>query len=338
MPNDTMRAAVVPSADGGLELRERPVPDPGPGEVRVRVEACGVCRGDDLVVDGTQSVDYPRVPGHELVGTVDAAGRAVTEWAVGDRVGVGWHGGHCLACDACRHGEFVHCAEKPITGVHRDGGYAEYALARPEALAAVPSALDAVDAAPLLCAGLTTFNALRNAALAPGDVVAVLGIGGLGHLGVQYAHEAGFQTVAISRGDGKHEAARDLGADHYVDTDATDPGEALQALGGADLVLSTAPAADAVADVVDGIGPDGEVCSVGVPDDPVPVDVGHLTATRGRVSGWASGTPIDAEETLAFSDRRDVRPAVETYALADAPTAYRHMTQGDVRFRAVITP
>ncbi|NHN40126.1 alcohol dehydrogenase catalytic domain-containing protein [Halorubellus sp. JP-L1] len=333
-----MRAAVVPDSDGGLEIRERPVPDPGPGEVRVRVEACGVCGGDDVVVDGTPGVDYPRVPGHELVGVVDAVGRDVTDWRVDDRVGVGWHGGHCFACEACRHGEFLHCDEKPITGVHRDGGYAEYALARTEALAAVPDALEAVDAAPLLCAGLTTFNALRHADVGAGDLVAVLGVGGLGHLAVQYAHEAGFRTVAVSRGDAKHAAARDLGADHYVDAHATDPGEELQALGGADLVLSTAPVADAVAPVVDGLAAGGDLCNVGVPDDPVPVDVGRLVDARASVSGWASGTPIDAEETLAFSERRAVRPRVETYDLEDAPTAYRRMTDGDVRFRAVLTP
>lgn len=333
-----MRAAVVPDRDAALAVRERPVPTPGPRAVRIRVDACGVCRGDEAAIDGSPAVDYPIVPGHEVVGTVDAVGRDVTDWAVDDRVGVGWHGGHCFACEDCRHGEFVHCAEKRITGTHRDGGYAEYALARREALAAVPDTLDSVDAAPLLCAGLTTFNALRHADARPGDLVAVLGVGGLGHLGVQYAHEAGFRTVAISRGTRKRAAAHELGADHYVDSREDDPAAALQALGGADLVLATAPAADAIADVVPGLGTHGEVRTVGAPADRVPVDVSHLLGTSGRVSGWASGTPIDAEETLAFSDRRDVHPRVETYDLDDAATAYQRMLDGDVRFRAVLTP
>ena len=286
MPADTMRAAVISDPSSGFDVVERPIPEPGPGEVRVSVDACGVCRGDDVAYDGNPAVDYPRIPGHEFVGVVDAVGDDVTAWNRGDRVGVAWHGGHCFACEHCRRGEFVHCPEKPLTGVHRDGGYAEYALARTEALVAVPDALDSVDAAPLLCAGLTSFNALRNADARLGDLVAVLGIGGLGHLAVQYAHHAGFEVAAVSRGSRKRDAALDLGADHYVDSDRTNPVERLQALGGADLVFSTAPATDAIAGIVDGIGTDGEVVNVGAPDDPVPtasatpLNRGNASASR----------------------------------------------------------
>ncbi|NHN47355.1 alcohol dehydrogenase catalytic domain-containing protein [Halostella sp. JP-L12] len=333
-----MRAAVVPEPDGDLEVRERAIPQPEPGEVRIAVAACGICGGDDVAREGAPPVEYPRVPGHEIVGTVDAVGGDVTEWDEGDRVGVGWHGGHCFDCDACRRGEFVHCENGVVTGLHRDGGYAEYALARREALAAVPDELDDAAAAPLLCAGLTTFNALRHSDACPGDLVAVVGIGGLGHLGVQYAHRAGFETVAVSRGAEKRAAALDLGADHYVDSEAVDPGAALRDLGGARVALVTAPSSDAVASVVDGLGADGEVLVVGSPEDPVPVDATQLVGTRGRVAGWASGTPSEAEDALAFSDLRDVVPAVETFDLADAAEAYRQMSEGEVRFRAVLVP
>ncbi|WP_255152624.1 alcohol dehydrogenase catalytic domain-containing protein [Halorarius halobius] len=333
-----MRAAVIPDESSGYRIEDRPVPDPDPDDVRVAVDACGVCRGDDVVVEGNPAVEYPRVPGHEIVGTVDAVGADVTEWEPGDRVGVGWHGGHCFTCDACRRGDFVLCGDKPVTGIHRDGGYAEFTLARPEALVAVPDELDSAEAAPLLCAGLTSFNALRNADAGLGDLVAVVGIGGLGHLGVAYAHEAGFETVAISRGTDKRAAAHELGADHYVDSEREDPAEALQALGGADLVLSTAPASDAVAAVVEGLGADGEVCNVGFPEESVPVNVSHLGAVRGSVSGGPSGSPCAAEETLEFGALRNVTPRVERFDLAEVGTAYRRMDDGDVRFRAVVTP
>jgi NADPH2:quinone reductase len=336
---ETMRAVEVPEAGGDFELVERPIPDPGPTEVRVAVSACGVCGGDVHVCEGDlPDGEHPRIPGHEIVGRIDAVGERVSEWEVGDRVGVGWFGGHCFTCEACRRGNFVRCENAPITGMDRDGGYAEYALARQEALAAVPTDLDSAAAAPLLCAGLTTFNALRNSDASVGDLVAVVGVGGLGHLALQYARQAGFETVAISRGTEKRAAAESFGADHYVDSEAEDPAVALRELGGASLVLSTAPASDAVASVVGGLDAEGEVVSVGVPDEPVPVKVGHLTGTRGSVSGWASGTARDAEDALAFGDLRDVTPTVETFDLTDAETAYRRMLDGDVRFRAVIEP
>lgn len=350
--SETMRAAVVPEPGAAFEVVERPVPEPGPGEVRVTVEACGVCGGDVHVrEDDPAPVEYPRVPGHEIVGRIDALGDGVgrataraagdatgRDWREGDRVGAGWHGGHCFDCEPCRRGDFRRCGNGEITGMHRDGGYAEYALVRAEALVPVPDDLESAAAAPLLCAGLTTFNALRNASARPGDLVAVVGIGGLGHLGVQYAHEAGFETVAVSRGSRKQAAAREFGADHVVDSEREDPAAAFLELGGARVVLATAPAADAVAEVVGGLGADGEVVVVGSPDDPVPVDVGDLTSTRGSVAGWASGTPADAADALAFSERRDVAPAVETFDLGDADVAYRRMVDGDVRFRAVLVP
>lgn len=335
--SETMRAVQVPEADEAFEVVERPVPEPRPNEVRIEVAACGVCGGDVHVCEGGAS-DYPRIPGHEVVGTVDAVGEGVTAWEVGDRVGVGWHGGHCFDCEACRRGEFVHCTNAPVTGMDRDGGYAEYTLARSEAVAAIPGDPADEAAAPLLCAGLTTFNALRHSGARMGDLVAVVGVGGLGHLALQYARRAGFETVAVSRGTDKREAAASFGADHFVDAEAEDPAAALEELGGAGVVLATAPASDAVAPVVGGIDAGGEVISVGVPEQPVPVDVGTLVGTRGGVAWWASGTPRDAEDALAFSARRDVTPTVETFDLADAERAFRRLQEGEVRFRAVLEP
>ncbi len=334
---ETMRAVQVPGAGAEFEVVERPVPEPGPEEIRIAVAACGVCGGDVHVREGGAS-EYPRIPGHEVVGTVDAVGGDVTAWEQGDRVGVGWHGGHCFVCEACRRGDFVHCENAPVTGMDRDGGYAEYTLARSEAVAAVPDGLADEAAASLLCAGLTTFNALRHSDARMGDLVAVVGVGGLGHLGLQYARRAGFETVAVSRGTDKREAARSFGADHFVDAEAEDPAAALRDLGGARVVLATAPASDAVAGVVGGLDAGGEVIAVGVPEQPVPVDVGALTATRGGVAGWASGTPRDAEDALAFGARQEVVPAVETFDLAEAGRAFRRLREGDVRFRAVLEP
>jgi D-arabinose 1-dehydrogenase-like Zn-dependent alcohol dehydrogenase len=338
MRSDTMRAAVVPEPGAGYELVDRPVPEPGPGEVRIAVDACGVCRGDDVVLDGAPAVEYPRIAGHEVVGTVDALGANVDARSVGDRVGLGWHGGHCHACDECRAGRFVHCTDQAVTGLHRHGGYAEYTLGRSEALVDVPDALDDEDAAPLLCAGLTCFNAVRHADARPGDLAAVVGVGGLGHLAVQYAHAAGFETVAVSRGTAKRDAALALGADHYLDAESTDVATALQDLGGADYILTTAPASGPIAEAVEGLGPEGELCAVGAPSEDVPVDVGHLLENRASVAGWASGTPADAEDALAFGARRDVAPVTETYDLADLEAATERLLESDVRFRAVVTP
>jgi 2-desacetyl-2-hydroxyethyl bacteriochlorophyllide A dehydrogenase len=337
--SDTMRAAVVPEAGGEFQVVDRPVPDPGPTEVRVAVDACGVCHSDAFVKEGTfPGVTYPRVPGHEVVGRVDAVGESVTNWDVGDRVGAGWHGGHCFTCEPCRRGDFLRCENADITGLTFDGGYAEFAAVPAEAVAAVPDAVDAVDAAPLLCAGVTTYNALRNSDARPGDLVAVVGVGGLGHLGVQYAHAAGFETVAVSRTPEKRDLALELGADHFVDASEADPAEALQELGGARVVLSTAPSADAIASVVGGLGGDGEVVVVGIPGEDVPVDVQPLVGNRAAVSGWGSGHARDSQDTLEFSALRDITPEVETFPLGDVADAYDRMMANEARFRAVLVP
>ena len=316
--SDTMRAAVVDEAGAEFEVVERAVPDPAPGEVRVAVEACGICHSDVFVTEGGYpGVSYPRIPGHEVVGYVDSVGEAVENWSAGDYVGAGWHGGHCFTCEPCRRGEFLNCEHAEITGLTFDGGYAEFTTVPAEALAAVPADLAAADAAPLLCAGVTTYNALRNADLQPGDLVAVQGVGGLGHLGIQYAHAAGYETVAISRSPDKEALALELGADHFVNAADEDPTERLQALGGADGVLATAPSSDAIASVVEGIGVGGSVIVVGVPGEDVPVNAQHLIGTAGSVKGWGSGDARDSQDALEFSSLRDVTPEVKY--LGDKP-------------------
>ena len=334
-----MRAARITEAGGEFEVVDVDVPEPAADEVRVTVDACGICHSDAYVVEGQwPGLEYPRVPGHEVAGRVDAVGEDVENWAEGDRVGVGWHGGHCFTCEPCRRGDFISCENAKVTGISYDGGYAEYMTAPQEALAAIPDDLDAVDAAPLLCAGITTFNALRNSDARPGDLVAVQGVGGLGHLGIQYAHAAGFETVAVSRGTEKKDLALDLGADHYVDSEATDPAEELQKLGGAKVVLATAPSADAVESVLGGLGTDGELVAVGIPGEPIDVSIQSLVMGRKGVSGWPSGHARDSQDTLEFSALRDVTPEIETYSLEDAQDAYDRMIDGDARFRVVIEP
>ena len=337
--SETMRAAVVPEAGEGFEVVERAVPEPAHGEVRVAVEACGICHSDVFVKDGGYpGVGYPRIPGHEVTGYVDAVGEDVDSWSEGDYVGAGWHGGHCFTCEPCRRGNFVQCANGDITGLTFDGGYAEFTTVPAEALAAVPEDLRAVDAAPLLCAGVTTYNALRNADLQPGDLVAVQGVGGLGHLGIQYARAAGYETVAISRSADKEEFATELGADHFVNAAETDPAEQLQTLGGADGVLATAPSSDAIGSVVEGIGIGGSVIVVGVPGEDVPVNAQHLVGTNGAVEGWSSGDARDSQDTLEFSSLRDISPEIETYPLAEVETAYERMITNEARFRVVLEP
>ncbi|MFC7070445.1 alcohol dehydrogenase [Halobaculum lipolyticum] len=334
-----MKAARVPEPGADFEVVDVETPEPAAGEVRVAVDACGICHSDAFVKEGAYpGIDYPRVPGHEVAGRVDAVGDDVTAWSEGDRVGVGWHGGHCFECDACRRGDFQQCEDAQITGIAYDGGYAEYMTAPAEALAAVPADLDAVDAAPLLCAGVTTFNALRNTDARPGDLVAVQGVGGLGHLGIQYAHAAGFETVALSRSPDKEELADDLGADHFVNAAEEDAAQALRELGGADVVLATAPSAPAIESVVDGLGTDGRVVVVGVPGEDVAVNAQSLVGVRGGVEGWASGDARDSQDTLEFSDLRDVTPEVETFALDDVREAYSRMIDNEARFRAVLEP
>ncbi len=337
--SETMQAAVVPEPDAEFEIVEREIPDPEPGEVRVAVEACGICHSDAFVKSGGYpGLSYPRVPGHEIAGRIDAVGADVDSWSVGDRVGVGWHGGHCFTCEPCRRGDFLQCENGEVTGITYDGGYAEYTTVPAEAVAAVPDELDAADAAPLLCAGVTTYNALRNSDARPGDLVAVQGVGGLGHLGIQYAHAAGFETVALSTSADKESLARDLGADHFVDVTETDPAERLQDLGGASVVLATAPSSDAISSVVGGLGIDGSVVVVGVPGEPVSVDAQQLVGTRGGVSGWASGHARDSQDTLEFSSLRDITPEIETFPLDEVETAYDRMIDNEARFRVVLEP
>lgn len=337
--SDTMQAAIVPEAGADFEVIEREIPEPGPGEVRVSVDACGICHSDMYAKEGTNPViSYPQIPGHEVAGHVDAVGDGVASWEAGDRVGVGWHGGHCSTCDHCRRGNFLQCENAEITGLTYDGGYAEYMTAPAEALARIPESLDAADAAPLLCAGVTTFNALRNSNANVGDLVAVQGVGGLGHLGIQYAHAAGFETAAISRTPEKESLAKGLGADHFINAADVDAGQRLQDLGGADVVLATAPSSDAISSIVSGIGVDGSVVVVGVPGDPIEVSAQHLVQTRGGVEGWASGHARDSQDTLEFSSLRDITPEIETYSLDAVETAYGRMIANDARFRVVLEP
>ncbi|HLW67409.1 MAG TPA: alcohol dehydrogenase [Gemmataceae bacterium] len=332
-----MQAVQISKPRSNFEVVERPIPDPAANQVRIKVEACGVCHSDQLIKDGLWPViTYPRVPGHEVVGRIDAVGSGVTAWKPGERVGVGWHGGHCFECDSCRRGDFLNCVRGQITGINSDGGYAEYMITRQEALARFPAALDVVAAAPLLCAGITTFNALRNSGARPGDRVAVQGIGGLGHLGVQFAAKMGFHTIAISSGKDKAELARKLGAATYIDSASSDPAAELQKLGGAHLILATAPSSKAMASVINGLMPRGKLLIVGASFEPMPVVPAMLLSGK-SIAGWPSGTARDSEDTLNFSELTGVMPMIETFPLAKAAEAYEHMIQGKARFRVVLT-
>jgi D-arabinose 1-dehydrogenase-like Zn-dependent alcohol dehydrogenase len=333
-----MKAVQVSKPDGPFELVERDMPAPAPGWVRLKVEACGVCHSDALTKRGAYpGLTLPRVPGHEIAGRIDAVGSGVTAWEVGDRVGVGWHGGHCFECDACRRGLFINCVKARITGISHDGGYAEYAVVPAESIARVPEGMSAAEVGPLLCAGVTTYNSLRNSGARAGQTVAVQGIGGLGHLGVQYAARMGFRTVAISRGADKAKLARELGAHEYIDTEVTPAADGLKQLGGADLVLATAPSSEAIASVIDGLKPRGKLLIVAAPFTPMPVNALALLSGK-SIAGWPSGSSIDSEDTVAFSALTGVRPRVEQFALADAEKAFAHMMENRVRFRAVLVP
>ncbi len=331
-----MKAAIVREPQS-LTLEQVPRPEPGRGAVRVKVHACGVCHSDRLVVDAMwPGLALPRIPGHEVAGVVDAVGEGVTRFRVGDRAGLGWHGGHDGTCDVCLDGNFIHCRNGRITGISFDGGYGEYLVAPEVALARIPDALDFAEAAPLLCAGITTFNALRNAGARSGDLVAVQGLGGLGHLGVQYARAMGFEVAAISRGGDKEEFARELGAHHYVDTSRTDVGAELTRLGGARVVLATAPHASSIAATVPGLSVDGCLLVVAAPHEPIAISAFDLIGKNMRVQGWASGTASDSEDAMAFAVRHGVRPLIERFPLTDARRAFDAMLAGTVRFRAVI--
>jgi alcohol dehydrogenase, propanol-preferring len=333
-----MKAVQVSTAGGAFEVVERDIPEPGPRQVRVKVESCGICHSDAFVKNGHfPGLQLPRIPGHEIAGRIDAVGPGVTAFAVGDRVGVGWHGGHCFECDACRRGLFVNCVNEKVTGISHDGGYAEYAVVPVESAARIPEGLDGASVGPLLCAGVTTFNALRNSGARPGDTVAVQGIGGLGHLAIQYAARMGFRTVALSRGADKAELARQLGAHEYVDTQATTAADGLKALGGADLVLATAPHSEAISSVVNGLKSRGKLLIVAAPFEPLSVSALGLLSGK-SVSGWPSGSAIDSEDTMKFSALTGVKPMVETFKLEDAEVAYNKMMENKVRFRAVLVP
>jgi alcohol dehydrogenase/propanol-preferring alcohol dehydrogenase len=333
-----MRVVQVAKAGGPLELVERERPEPGPGQVRIKVEACGVCHSDVITKDGLlPGINYPIVPGHEVVGTIDAVAPGIDHWKKGQRVGVGWHGGHCSKCEPCRRGDFVSCRNLRIPGISYDGGYADYMIAPTEALALIPGSLAAAEAAPLLCAGITTYNSLRHSRARAGDRVAILGIGGLGHLGVQFAAKMGFETIAIARGGDKEKLARQLGAHHYVDSAAENPAAALTALGGASVILATAANAQAMTAVIDGLTVDGQLIVVGASAEPIQVTPIQLIFGRRSIQGWPSGTSIESEDTLAFSALSGVRPMIETMPLERAAEAYDRMVSGAARFRMVLT-
>lgn len=333
-----MRAVQVSGANGPFELVTRELPAPGPGQVRIKVQACGICHSDSFTKMGAfPGIQFPRVPGHEVVGLLDAVGSDVPDWKVGGRVGVGWHGGHCGHCISCRKGDFITCTTGQIPGISYDGGYADYMIAPFEALAAVPNELSSAEAAPLLCAGITTFNALRHSGAGPGDLVAVLGIGGLGHLGVQFAAKMGCHTVAVARGTDKEPLARQLGAHHYIDSTTQNVASELTKLGGARVILATVTDAKSMSDAVGGLGIDGKLLVIGASMQPIEVPPLALISARRSISGWPSGTASDSEDTLDFSVLSGIRPLIETFPLERAAEAYERMMSGKARFRVVIT-
>jgi D-arabinose 1-dehydrogenase-like Zn-dependent alcohol dehydrogenase len=333
-----MKAAQISKPGGDFEIVERDISEPGAGQVRVKVDACGICHSDVLVKEGLwPGLQYPRVPGHEIAGRVDAVGEGVTSWKKGQRVGVGWHGGHDFVCDECRRGDFGMCVNRKVTGLDFDGGYAEYVIVGAEVLALIPDEVPAEEAGPFMCAGVTVFNALRNSGARAGDVVAVQGIGGLGHLGVQYARQMGFETVALGRGKDKEPLAKKIGAHHYFDSNVVDPVAELQKLGGARVILATAPSAKAISGVVEGLSPNGNLLVPAAPNDPLTVSVLSLIMGKRSISGCYSGTARDSQDTLEFSALSGVHPMIEKYPLSQVSQAYEQMHSGKARFRVVLT-
>jgi D-arabinose 1-dehydrogenase-like Zn-dependent alcohol dehydrogenase len=333
-----MRVAQISKPGGDFEIVEREVPTPGAGHVRIKVHACGVCHSDVVVKEGSwPGIQYPRIPGHEVAGVIDEVGAGVSEWSEGQRVGVGWHGGQDGTCLQCRRGDFGNCRNLKITGISYDGGYQEYMLAPVEALVAIPDNLTDVEAAPLLCAGVTTFNSLRHSGASPGDLVAVQGVGGLGHLGIQFGNKFGYRVAAIGRGAENAALAKKLGASVYIDSKAAKPAEELQKLGGAKVILATAPSSKAMSELIDGLGPNGKLLVVGVAFDPIEVTPVQLISAVRNIQGWASGIPTDSEDTLRFSELTGVRPMIETYPLEKAGEAYERMLSGKAQFRVVLT-
>jgi len=333
-----MKAAQIPKPGADFQIVDREIPQPGPGQVRIKVQACGVCHSDLFTKEGLwPGIEYPRVPGHEVAGIVDEVGAGVSEWKEGQRAGVGWHGGHDGTCLRCRRGDFGNCQNLKIAGISYDGGYQQYMVAPVEALTAIPASLSDVEAAPLLCAGITTYNALRHSGARPGDLVAVLGIGGLGHLGIQFANKFGYKVAAIGHGPESAALAKKLGASVYIDNKATNAAEALQKLGGAQVILATAPSSKSMSEEIDGLGPNGKLMVIGAAMEPIEVTPVQLINGSRGIQGWASGTPADAEDTLNFAELTGVRPMIETYPLEKAAEAYARMLSGHAQFRVVLT-
>ena len=334
----TMQVAQISKPGAGFQIVEREIPIPRAGEVRIKVQACGICHSDVLTVEGALAgIQYPRVPGHEVAGIIDEVGAGVTAWKKGQRVGVGWHGGQDNTCTECRRGDFRNCRNEKIAGISYDGGYQQYMVAPIEALVSIPDSLKDAEAAPLLCAGITTYNALRHSGAFPGDLVAVQGIGGLGHLGVQFANKFGYKVAAIGRGPENAALAKKLGASVYIDSNATPPAQALQKLGGAKVILATAPSSKAMSELIDGLAPNGKFIVVGATFDPIEVTPPQLIFGSKTIQGWAAGTPADSEDTLRFAELSGVRPMIETYPLEKAAEAYARMMSGKAEFRVVIT-
>src|SRR5271156_5062387 len=334
-----MKAAQISKPGAGFEIVEREIPEPGAGHVRIKVQACGVCHSDVITVEGAPwpGLEYPRVPGHEVAGVIDEVGDGVTAWKKGQRVGVGWHGGHDNTCRECRRGDFRNCRNQKIPGISYDGGYQQYMVAPVEALEAIPESLSDTDAAPLLCAGITTYNALRRSGALPGDLVAVQGMGGLGHLGIQFANKFGYRVAAIGRGPENGALAKKLGANVYIDSQSTNAAEALQKLGGARVILATAPNSKAMSELINGLGPNGNLMVIGATFDPIEVTPVQLINGSRTIQGWASGTPADSEDTLNFAELSGVRAMIETYPLEKAAEAYARMMSGNAQFRVVVT-
>ena len=333
-----MRSVQVSKPKGPLEIVERDVPEPGVGKVRIKVQACGICHGDSATKDGLfPGIQYPRVPGHEIAGVIDAIGNDVTQWKVGQRIGVGWVAGYCGYCESCRRGDFTTCRYGQVPGISFDGGYADYMIAPAEALASIPDELSATEAAPLMCAGIKTYNALRNSGARVGDVVAILGLGGLGHLGIQFAAKMGFKTIAIGRGKDKEQLVRKLGAKHYIDSKSQNPVEELVKLGGAKIILGTVPSGKAMGEVLGGLAVNGKLIMIGASEEPLEVSPIFFLSGRRSVIGWPSGSSIDSQDTLSFSVLSGVRSMNEIFPLEKAPEAYEQMMSGKARFRAVLT-
>lgn len=333
-----MKAAQISRAGGDFEIVEREIPRPGAGQVLIKVKACGVCHSDVLTKEGAwPGIQFPRVPGHEVAGVIEELGAAVAAWKKGQRVGVGWHGGQDGTCRSCRRGDFGNCENLKIAGISYDGGYQQYMVAPVEALVSIPDTLGDVEAAPLLCAGITTYNALRHSGAMPGDLVAVLGIGGLGHLGIQFAHKFGYKVAAIGRGAESASLAKKLGANLYIDNQVTNATEELQKLGGAQVILGTAPSSKAMSELIDGLGPNGKLMVIGATFDPIEVTPVQLISGSKTIQGWYSGTPADSEDTLRFAELSGVRPMMETYPLEKAAEAYARMMSGKAQFRVVLT-